>query len=115
MTIPQHFPLAAKLPVYCLGWVDNDAFVYAGGGGKSRTGVGNYLRVIHLSSHASSSSDTAVVAEMKLSSDEDAPMAMAVDAQKTKTIVLGINEPDEKKAVNNRHLRIVGFQRDGKM
>lgn len=43
MTIPQHFPLAAKVPVYCLDWIAEDVLVFAGGGGKGRTGVGNYI------------------------------------------------------------------------
>ncbi|CAO1616337.1 unnamed protein product [Parajaminaea phylloscopi] len=114
MTIPQHFPLAANLPVYCLGWIANDAFVYAGGGGKSRTGVGNLVRVIHLPTSATSANDASLAAELKLSSDEDAPMAMAVDAHDSQTIILGINEADEQKSVGNNHLRIIAFKGDGK-
>lgn len=114
MTIPQHFQLAANLPVYCLDWIDNDAFVYAGGGGKGRTGVGNFIRVVHLPGHASSSADATLAAELKLSSEEDAPMAIAVDALRTKTIVLGINEADEQKSQGNEHLRLFAFEKDGK-
>lgn len=43
MTIPHHFPLAANFPVYCLDWLSEDVLVYAGGGGKGRSGVGNYV------------------------------------------------------------------------
>lgn len=43
MTVPDHFQLQTGSPIYCLDWLADDILVYAGGGGKSRTGVGNYL------------------------------------------------------------------------
>lgn len=51
-----------------------------------------HQRALYIPASARSSSDVSVLAEVKLSSDEDAPMCMAVDTAKTKTIVLGINE-----------------------
>lgn len=43
MTIPLHFPIGTSVPVYCIDWIAPDVLVYAGGGGKSKTGVGNWL------------------------------------------------------------------------
>ena len=52
-----------------------------------------------------------MLAEVKLSSDEDAPMCMAVDAGKTKTIVLGINEVGpEALDGKNRMLRMFRYE-----
>lgn len=70
-------------------------------------------RAIHLPSTAKSADDVAVAAELKLSSDEDAPMCMAVDARSSEagTLILGINEADEKKAQDNEHLRIFSYKR----
>ncbi|CAO1634631.1 unnamed protein product [Sympodiomycopsis kandeliae] len=110
MTIPDHFQLQTGSPIYCLDWLADDILVYAGGGGKSRTGVGNFLRALYVPSASKSSADIKILAEVKLSSDEDAPMAMAVDKDSSNTIVLAINESDETKLQDNQHLRIYNFE-----
>lgn len=68
-------------------------------------------RAIFVPDHAKFGDDARIAGELKLSSEEDAPMCIAVDAQRSKTLVLGINEDDETKKANNEHLRVVHFNR----
>lgn len=69
-------------------------------------------RVVHVPRTAKTHTDVKLLAELKLSSDEDAPMSMAVDPDRSNTLVLGINEADESKLTDNQHLRIYNFQLD---
>lgn len=103
--MPDHFQLQTGSPIYCLEWLAEDVLVYAGGGGKGRSGVGNYMRVLHVPRTAKAPTDVDVLAELKLSSEEDAPMSMAIEPR-TNSIVLGINEADDEKLQGNEHLRI---------
>ena len=106
MARTQHFPVQAKIPIYSVGFVQDDVIVYSGGGGAGRSGVTNAVVAarVDLSAQTIHKLD-----ELKLSRDEDAPMAMAVNPAKSQ-LVCGINStPDDMKQGNNQPIRIFDY------
>ncbi|KAJ1019913.1 hypothetical protein NDA16_004194 [Ustilago loliicola] len=106
MARTQHFPVQAKIPVYSVGFVQDDVIVYSGGGGAGRSGVTNALVAarIDLSAQTIHKLD-----ELKLSRDEDAPMAMSINAAKSQ-LICGINNTaDDIKNGDNQPVRIFDY------
>ncbi|PWY98916.1 WD40 repeat-like protein [Testicularia cyperi] len=106
MARTQHFPVQAKIPVYSVGFVNDDLLVYSGGGGAGRSGVTNAIVAARVNIPGQTIDK---LDELKLSRDEDAPMTMAVNVHKSQ-IVCGINNPaDQVKSGSNRPIRIFDY------
>ncbi|KIJ20119.1 hypothetical protein PAXINDRAFT_68481 [Paxillus involutus ATCC 200175] len=84
-------------PVYSCAFVADDQFVAGGGGGASRTGIKNKLRLFRVSDDRQLN----ILSELELEKDEDAPMSMASHIE-SRTLVCGINSSAAKleKGVN---------------
>ncbi|KAI0761730.1 WD40 repeat-like protein [Irpex lacteus] len=87
----QHtaFPLP-NFPVYSSAFVSDDELVIGGGGGQSKSGIKNKIRLYRVQS------DTVMTQldELELEKGEDAPMSMAAIPE-TKTIICGINSSED--------------------
>ncbi|OXC81751.1 prolactin regulatory element-binding protein [Cryptococcus neoformans var. grubii Br795] len=107
MTRTAHHPHPTpSFPVYCLDWADDAKLILGGGGGATRSGIQNKLKLCKVSKDGKSLS---YLTELALSNDEDAPMTMAID-KKTTSIVTGINGPSSAiQAGNNDHCRVYSF------
>ncbi|AAW46170.1 hypothetical protein CNBK1430 [Cryptococcus deneoformans B-3501A] len=107
MTRTAHHPHPTpSFPVYCLDWADDANLVLGGGGGATRSGIQNKLKLCKVSKDGKYLS---YLAELPLSNDEDAPMTMAIDKE-TKRIVTGINGSSSAvQAGNNDHCRVYSF------
>ncbi|KAF9222070.1 WD40 repeat-like protein [Gyrodon lividus] len=84
-------------PVYSCAFLADDQFVAGGGGGASRTGINNKLRLFRVSDDRQLN----ILSELELERDEDAPMSMAAHIE-SRTLVCGINSSAAKleKGVN---------------
>ncbi|EIW82197.1 hypothetical protein CONPUDRAFT_153085 [Coniophora puteana RWD-64-598 SS2] len=78
-------------PVFSSAFVADNELVVGGGGGASRTGIKNRLRLYRVSDDR----NLDLLGERELDKDEDAPMSMAA-LQKNKTFVCGINSSAQK-------------------
>lgn len=106
MARTQHFPVQAKIPIYSVGFIQDNVIVYSGGGGAGRSGVTNAVVAarVDLASQTIDKLD-----ELKLSRDEDAPMAMSVNTSKSQ-LICGINSTsDEMKKGSNQPVRIFDY------
>lgn len=102
--------MQADIPIYSVGFLQDDVIVYAGGGGAGRSGVTNAVVAARVDLPAQA---THKLDEVKLSRDEDAPMAMAVNRAKSQ-LVCGINNTAEDiKKGNNQPLRIFDYSFQG--
>ncbi|TFK92969.1 WD40 repeat-like protein, partial [Polyporus arcularius HHB13444] len=79
-----------SFPVYSCAFVSPTEFVLGGGGGQSKTGIKNKLRLYHVEGHAK----IELVDELELASGEDAPMSMAAHPSREE-IVAGINSSED--------------------
>ncbi|KAG9095035.1 hypothetical protein FRC06_010208 [Ceratobasidium sp. 370] len=79
-------------PVYSLGFITDEKLLIGGGGGATRSGIKNKLRLYEVDG-AGAKFD--LTTELELERDEDAPMSMAVDHQGS-TVICGINGSMEK-------------------
>ncbi|CAM1505251.1 Fc.00g108880.m01.CDS01 [Cosmosporella sp. VM-42] len=108
------FPKASiqlSYPLYAVDFDPEDAnrLVVGGGGGASRTGVGNKISVLETVSQT----ELRVAGEIDLSKDEDSVMSLAVGAHKGKTtyVYAGVNSsPDSIAKGKNEHLRTFGIE-----
>ncbi|GAA6008366.1 hypothetical protein JCM11491_004450 [Sporobolomyces phaffii] len=106
----QHFALDVKFPVYSLAFVSDDRVVLAGGGGSSRTGVKNRLSLYQVNP---ARKQLQLVTEHELSSEEDAPMTIAIH-RPSKTIAAGINsDAATLKQGTNENLRMFAYDDAG--
>ncbi|BGP19750.1 hypothetical protein JCM10213_004375 [Rhodosporidiobolus nylandii] len=71
----HHFTLDVRFPVYAIAWVDDERVLLAGGGGGSRSGVGNRVSLYRLSPTART---LTLLHSLALSPTEDAPMTIAI-------------------------------------
>ncbi|KAF8076223.1 WD40 repeat-like protein [Lyophyllum atratum] len=78
-------------PVYSSSFLSETELVLGGGGGASRSGIKNKLRLYNVGSERS----LELLDEFELEKGEDAPMSMAAHP-KTSTIVCGVNSALEK-------------------
>ncbi|KAF8681016.1 WD40 repeats protein [Rhizoctonia solani] len=89
-------------PVYSLGFVKNDKLLLGGGGGATRSGIKNKLRLYDVDE---TGAKLELLNELELEKDEDAPMSMAIDHGHN-SFICGINGSIEKvEAGVNPHCR----------
>ncbi|CAE6412430.1 unnamed protein product [Rhizoctonia solani] len=89
-------------PVYSLGFVKNDKLLLGGGGGATRSGIKNKLRLYDVDE---TGAKLDLLNELELEKDEDAPMSMAIDYEHN-SFICGINGSIEKvEAGINPHCR----------
>ncbi|CDU25605.1 uncharacterized protein SPSC_05498 [Sporisorium scitamineum] len=106
MARTQHFPVQAKIPIYSVGFIDDNVIVYSGGGGAGRSGVTNAVVAAHVDLAAQTIHK---LDQLSLSRDEDAPMAMSINTSKSQ-LVCGINNiADEVRRGNNQPIRIFKY------
>ncbi|KAJ7781405.1 quinon protein alcohol dehydrogenase-like superfamily [Mycena metata] len=103
----QHTPhFLTAFPVYSSAFLSPTQLVLGGGGGASRTGVKNKLRVYDVGDNRS----ITLVDELELERGEDAPMSMAANLE-AGTLVCGVNSPEEKlKTGENQNCRVYAFK-----
>ncbi|KAH8118333.1 WD40 repeat-like protein [Phellopilus nigrolimitatus] len=103
----QHtqYPLPA-FPVYSAAFVGNDKLILGGGGGSSRSGIKNKLRLYEIPSV----DKFELISELELDKDEDTPMSMVADGSR---IVCGINSSTEQldKGIN-QNCRVYKIEKD---
>ncbi|KAI9635934.1 WD40-repeat-containing domain protein [Dioszegia hungarica] len=93
-------------PVYCLDWADDEVVIMGGGGGASRSGIENKLKLAKVSKDAR---NVKYINELKLSSEEDAPMTIAVDRE-SKQLITGINASSSSiQAGKNEQCRVYSY------
>ncbi|KAI0722994.1 WD40 repeat-like protein [Earliella scabrosa] len=98
-------PLPA-FPVYSAAFVTPTEFVLGGGGGQSKTGIKNKLRLYHVEGDAK----VELLDELELASGEDAPMSMASHPQRSE-IVGGINSSEDAlKSGPNQNCRVYSIK-----
>ncbi|KAG8732959.1 hypothetical protein FRC11_009726 [Ceratobasidium sp. 423] len=89
-------------PVYSLGFVKEDKLLLGGGGGATRSGIKNKLRLYDVDE---TGAKLDLLTELELEKDEDAPMSMAIDFEQN-AFICGINGSMEKvEAGINPHCR----------
>ncbi|KAI1789016.1 WD40 repeat-like protein [Ganoderma leucocontextum] len=92
----------SSFPVYSCAFVSANEFVLGGGGGQSKTGIKNKLRLYHVEGD----SKLALLDELELASGEDAPMSMAAHPSRSE-IVGGINSSEDAlKSGPNQNCRV---------
>ncbi|TPX11177.1 uncharacterized protein E0L32_000995 [Thyridium curvatum] len=99
-------------PLYACEFDPEDAskLVVGGGGGASRTGVGNKISLLTITNQDSVIYHTS---ELELSKEEDNVTSLAVSHPKGKPISVyaGVNSsPEAQKKGNNEHLRVFGIK-----
>ncbi|KAJ7179839.1 WD40 repeat-like protein [Mycena crocata] len=103
----QHSPhFLTAFPVYSSAFLSPSHLVLGGGGGASRTGIKNKLRVYDVGDSRS----ITLVDELELERGEDAPMSMATHSQ-TGTLACGVNSPEERLVKGeNENCRVYAFK-----
>ncbi|TDL29463.1 WD40 repeat-like protein [Rickenella mellea] len=98
----------SSFPVYSSAFVTDDRLVVGGGGGTSRSGVKNKLRLYSIPNDEK----IELLDEFELAKDEDAPMSMTSDADLC-NIVCGINSATELLVQGkNENCRLYNVQND---
>ncbi|OCH95959.1 WD40 repeat-like protein [Obba rivulosa] len=98
-------PLPA-FPVYSSAFVAPDELVLGGGGGQSRSGIKNALRLYRVENHKTLN----LLHQLELGAGEDAPMSMAAHPT-SKEIACGINSSVEKlKEGSNQNCRVYAIR-----
>ncbi|KAI0663153.1 WD40 repeat-like protein [Cubamyces menziesii] len=91
-----------SFPVYSSAFVSSTDFVLGGGGGQSKTGIKNKLRLYHTENDKT----LELVSELELAAGEDAPMSIAAHPSRDE-IVCGINSSQEAlKSGENQNCRV---------
>ncbi|KAK5989943.1 hypothetical protein PT974_08206 [Cladobotryum mycophilum] len=103
--------IALDYPLYSLSFDPEDAnrLVVGGGGGTSRSGVGNKITVLETASQ----DELRIAGEFEISRDEDSVMSLAFAGSKGKTsyIFAGVNSsPQEVEKGTNHHLRALAIE-----
>ncbi|KAL0949636.1 hypothetical protein HGRIS_009682 [Hohenbuehelia grisea] len=98
-------PLPA-FPVYSSAFLSSNELVLGGGGGASKSGIKNKLRLYNIKDDRTID----LIDELELAQGEDAPMSMAAHPE-TKTIVCGVNSPLELlEKGQNENCRVYGVK-----
>ncbi|GBE79367.1 WD40 repeat-like protein [Sparassis latifolia] len=98
-------PLSA-FPVYSCAFVSSNEFVLGGGGGQSRSGIKNKLRLYR----AENDKKLELLQELELESGEDAPMSMAAHP-KNKDFACGVNSSAENmRSGDNQNCRLYSVE-----
>ncbi|KAJ6539193.1 quinon protein alcohol dehydrogenase-like superfamily [Mycena capillaripes] len=105
----QHTPhFLTAFPVYSSAFLSPSRLVLGGGGGSSRTGIKNKLRVYDVGDNRS----ITLVDELELERGEDTPMSMATNIE-AGTLACGINSPEEKMTKGeNENCRVYAFKEE---
>ncbi|KAJ7699925.1 quinon protein alcohol dehydrogenase-like superfamily [Mycena rosella] len=103
----QHTPhFLTAFPVYSSAFLSPTHLVLGGGGGASRTGIKNKLRVYDVGEDRS----ITLVDELELERGEDAPMSMATHLE-AGTLACGVNSPEEQLSNGeNENCRVYAFR-----
>ncbi|KAH7903222.1 hypothetical protein BJ138DRAFT_184662, partial [Hygrophoropsis aurantiaca] len=97
-----------SFPVFSCAFLTPDQFVVGGGGGASRSGIKNRLRLYHVTDDR----QLKVVSELELEKGEDAPMSMAGDSE-NQSFICGINSTEERlKKGDNENCRVFNASGD---
>ncbi|KAF3932394.1 hypothetical protein ABW19_dt0206044 [Dactylella cylindrospora] len=100
MAVSTTSKLTLKYPLFCAEYLDETTLLVAGGGGESRSGVGNGIHLIDTSSEP-----LKLTTSLDLPRDEDAVMSCTVLPSK-KTLLAGINQTTSAITVGkNAHFR----------
>ncbi|CED85158.1 Prolactin regulatory element-binding protein/Protein transport protein SEC12p [Phaffia rhodozyma] len=104
MTRTEHFSQETpSFPVYSIAFQSDSQVVLGGGGGATRSGVKNKLKLCHVDVKAKKLD---VLDEYELQAEEDAPMTLALNP-KTKELAAGINSaPAQLRNGMNNHCRV---------
>ncbi|GFZ50719.1 hypothetical protein JCM24511_08477 [Saitozyma sp. JCM 24511] len=110
MTRTAHYPHPTPAyPVYALDWVSDDTLLLAGGGGATKSGIDNKLKLAKVSKDGK---ELKYLDELKLSNEEDAPMTLAV-SRPTKQLITGINAASSSiQAGKNPQCRVFSYEDD---
>lgn len=93
-------------PIYSCAFVAPNEVILGGGGGQSRSGIKNKLRLYNVESDKK----LELLDEYELAVGEDSPMSMAADTE-SKQIVCGINSIRERlDAGENENCRVFGIK-----
>ncbi|KAJ7667843.1 WD40-repeat-containing domain protein [Mycena polygramma] len=105
----QHTPhFLTAFPVYSSAFLSPSRLVLGGGGGSSRTGIKNKLRVYDVGDDRS----ITLVNELELERGEDTPMSMATNLE-AGTLACGINSPEDKMIKGeNENCRVYAFKEE---
>ncbi|KAF8211305.1 quinon protein alcohol dehydrogenase-like superfamily [Mycena galopus ATCC 62051] len=103
----QHTPhMLTAFPVYCSVFLSPTHLVLGGGGGASKTGIKNKLRVYDVGENRS----LTLVDELQLEPGDDAPMSIAANIE-AGTLACGVNSPEEQmKSGQNENCRVFAFK-----
>ncbi|KAJ7499072.1 WD40 repeat-like protein [Mycena latifolia] len=103
----QHTPhFFTTFPIYSSAFLSPTHLVLGGGGGASRTGIKNKLRVYDVGEDRSIN----LIDELELERGEDAPMSMATHLE-AGTLACGVNSPEEKLSKGeNENCRVYAFK-----
>ncbi|KAJ7937203.1 WD40 repeat-like protein [Mycena leptocephala] len=103
----QHTPhFLTAFPVYSSAFLSPSQLVLGGGGGSSRTGIKNKLRVYDVGDNRS----ITLVDELELERGEDTPMSIATNLE-AGTLACGVNSPEDKMAKGeNENCRVYAFK-----
>ncbi|KAJ6263888.1 hypothetical protein Dda_0025 [Drechslerella dactyloides] len=92
--------LTLKYPLFCAEYLDDSTLLIAGGGGASRSGVGNGIHLVDTSSDALS-----IKASLDLPKDEDSVMSCTILPSK-KAVIAGVNQATSTiSSGSNAHFR----------
>ncbi|KAH9973057.1 quinon protein alcohol dehydrogenase-like superfamily [Lactifluus volemus] len=98
-------------PVYSATFLSPGELILGGGGGASKTGIKNKLRLYHVDEYLT----LKLADELELDKGEDAPMSMAAHPTGS-SFVCGINSTEDKvKKGENLNCRVYGVSDDDKM
>ncbi|KAJ7368124.1 WD40 repeat-like protein [Mycena albidolilacea] len=102
----QHTPhFLTAFPVYCSVFLSPTHLVLGGGGGASKTGIKNKLRVYDVADNRA----ITLVDELQLEPGDDAPMSIAANLE-TGAFACGVNSPEEQmKKGENQNCRVFSF------
>ncbi|KAJ7088610.1 quinon protein alcohol dehydrogenase-like superfamily [Mycena epipterygia] len=103
----QHTPhFLTEFPVHSSAFLSPTHLVLGGGGGASRTGIKNKLRVYDVGENRS----ITLIDELELKRGEDAPMSMATNLE-SGTLACGVNSPKESLSKGeNENCRVYAFK-----
>ncbi|UZJ54188.1 hypothetical protein CBS101457_003508 [Exobasidium rhododendri] len=110
MTTPDNYIARSPIPVYALALPRSDVLIYAGGGGRSRSGVSNAVRATTIDYDSREVIDRA---EEKLSNDEDAPMCLAISPGEEEEQRLLIKKEEDQTTGTNDNLRVLDWSSSG--
>src|SRR6266480_1539277 len=110
-TATTHQKLQLPFPLFCAEFIDEKALIVAGGGGESRSGVGNGISIIDLI-NIKEELELGIHDSFELPKTEDAVMSMALIPRRNsktpiRTLIAGVNQ-DEKQIIDtkkNEHFR----------